>query len=124
MSDKFKHSDKGFKYFIGYKHDNNIWPLSILLPQMSGYIKYFDNDRKNMPFKIKDDNVLVKYNEIWNTVQKTLNIKFHSEPVYDGEYIKTKVRAFNGVVNTIFPDDKIPNESIHYTCIVAIILIL
>ena len=31
---------------------------------MSGYIKYFDNSRKNMSFKIEDENVLVKYNDI------------------------------------------------------------
>ena len=43
ISDKFKHSDNGFKYFIGYKDDNAIKPLCIILPQMSGFIKYFDN---------------------------------------------------------------------------------
>ena len=43
ISDKFKHSDNGFKYFIGYKDDNVIKPLCIILPQMSGFIKYFDN---------------------------------------------------------------------------------
>ena len=30
----------------------------------SGYITYFDNDGKNMSFKIEDDCVLVKYNDI------------------------------------------------------------
>ena len=29
----------------------------------------------------EDDSVLVKYNEIWNKIKKTLNIKFHSMPV-------------------------------------------
>ena len=41
VSDKFKHSDNGFKYFIGYKEDDIIRPLCIILPQMSAYIKYF-----------------------------------------------------------------------------------
>ena len=41
VSDKFKHSDEGYKYFIGYQEDENVKPLCILLPQMSGYIKYF-----------------------------------------------------------------------------------
>ena len=44
--DKFEHSDKGFNYFIDYKDDNIIRPLCIILPQMSGYIKYFDNGEK------------------------------------------------------------------------------
>ena len=42
--DKFKDSDDGFKYFIDYLHDDDvIRPLCIILPQMSGCIKYFDN---------------------------------------------------------------------------------
>ena len=51
VSDKFELSDDGCKYFIGYLHDDDvIKPLCIILPQMSGYIKYFDNDRKNVIF--------------------------------------------------------------------------
>ena len=42
ISDKFKHKDKGFKDFIGYKDDNIVRPLFMALPQMSGYIKYFE----------------------------------------------------------------------------------
>ena len=45
---------------------------------MSGYIKYFENEGKNMSSMIKDDGALVKYNEIWSKMKKTLNIKFHS----------------------------------------------
>ena len=51
ISDKFEHSDKGSKYFIGYKDYIIIRPLGIVLPQMSGYMKYFDNDGKNVYFK-------------------------------------------------------------------------
>ena len=43
-SDKFKHSEDAFKRFIGYLHvDDVIRPLCIVLPPMSGHIKYFDN---------------------------------------------------------------------------------
>ena len=48
MSDKFKHSDKGFKCFIGYKNDHIVSLLCIILSQMSGYIKYFEKGGKNM----------------------------------------------------------------------------
>ena len=41
VSDKFKHSDEGFKYFIGYQEGEIVKQLPIILPQMSGYIKYF-----------------------------------------------------------------------------------
>ena len=40
VSDKFRHSDEGFKYFSGYQEDEIVKPLCIILPQMSGYIKY------------------------------------------------------------------------------------
>ena len=65
VSDKFKHSDDGFKYFIGYLHgDDVIRPLCIILPQMTVYIKYFDNGGKNLSFKIEDESVYLKYTEI------------------------------------------------------------
>ena len=41
VSDKFKHNNEGFKYFIGYKEGGIVKPLCIVLLQMSGYIKYF-----------------------------------------------------------------------------------
>ena len=41
LSDRFKHSEEGFKYFIGYQEDKIVKPLCIILPQMNGYIKYF-----------------------------------------------------------------------------------
>ena len=34
--DKFRHSDEGYKYFIGYQKDEIGKPLCIVLPQMSG----------------------------------------------------------------------------------------
>ena len=68
-----------------------------------------------MSFIIKDDNVLDKYNEIWDKIKETLNIKFHSMPVYDEKHIKAKVLQFNGAIKTNILDDKIPKESMHYT---------
>ena len=75
LSDKFKHSDDGFKYFIGYKEGEIVKPLCIILPQMSGYIKYFENGGKNMSFMIKNNDVLDKFNKIWDNIKNKLNIK-------------------------------------------------
>ena len=50
VSDKFKHSEEGFKYFIGYQKGEIIKPLCIILPQMSGCIKYFENREKKHVF--------------------------------------------------------------------------
>ena len=56
-----------------------VTPLSIILPQVSGWTKYFENGGKNMSFKIEDDSVYLKYNEIWNKIKKLLGgVKFHS----------------------------------------------
>ena len=49
-----------------------------------------------------------------------LNTIFHSKPVYDEKYIKGRVKKFNGVVNTIFWNDKIPKENVQCTCIAVI----
>ena len=118
--DKIKHNYDDFKYFIGYKEDDIVKPLCIILPQMSGYIKYFENGGKDMSFVIKDDDVLAKYNEISNKIKRTLNIKLHSMPVYSEKNIKTKVKEFNGVIKTNFLDDEIPKENEHYACIACI----
>ena len=116
VSDKFKHSDDGFKYFIGYKEGEIVKPLFIILPQISGYIKYFENGGKSMSFVM----CLDKNNGIWDKIKGQLNIKFHSMPVYDEKHIKAKVREFNGVIKTDFLRDEIPKEDMHYTCTACI----
>ena len=55
-----------------------------------------------MSFMVKDDDVLDKYNETWYKIKEKLNIKFHSESVYDDKYIKTKEREFDGVIKQTF----------------------
>ena len=120
ISDKFKHSDNGFKYFIGYKEGEIVKPLCIVLPQMTGNKKYFENGGKNIFFVIKDDMCLDNYNEIRDSIKNKLNIKFHSEPVYDEKYIKAKLREFDGVIKTNSLGNKVPKENEHYTCIACI----
>ena len=53
-------------------------------------------------------------------IKNTLKIKFHSMPVFHEQYIKAKVREFNGVIKTNFLGDKMPKEIEHYTCIACI----
>ena len=49
ISCRVKQNNDTYKYFIGYSHDDGvIKPLCIVLPQMSGYIKYFENGEKNI----------------------------------------------------------------------------
>ena len=71
ISDKFKHNDDGFKYFIGYREGKIVKPLCIILPQMSGYIKHFESSGKNMSLMTEDDRGLDKYNQIWYKIKET-----------------------------------------------------
>ena len=68
--------------------------------------------------------ILIKYNEIWNKIKKTLNKKLTSMHIYDEKYIKPKVKEFNSVVNANFLDDELPKEGGHHPCIACKILIL
>ena len=55
---------------------------------MNRNIKYFENWGKNMSFLIKDEEMLDKYEQIWDVIKNKLSIKFHSKPIYDETYIK------------------------------------
>ena len=50
VSNKSKHNNEVFKHFIGYQKCEIVKPLCIILPQMSGYIKYFENGGKTCLF--------------------------------------------------------------------------
>ena len=58
--------------FIGYIDNDVFRPSFIILPQMSGFIKYFDNVGKSMPFMIQDDSTLVKYKDIWDKIKELI----------------------------------------------------
>ena len=83
VSDKFKHNNEGFKYFIGYQEGEIVKPLCIILPQMSGYIKYLEYGGKSMSFLIKDNEVWNKDDKIWEVIKDKLGIIFYSESVYE-----------------------------------------
>ena len=50
ISNKIKGNNEIVKYYVGYIVDDNVIPLVLLLPQMSVWIKYFENGGKNMSF--------------------------------------------------------------------------
>ena len=120
VSNKWKINDTTYKYFCGYLNNDVIQPLCIILPQMSGYIKYFDDGGKNMSFVIDDEEIYKKYNEIWEVVRKLLKLKFTVSPIRDDKYIIAKLKIFKNVDITTFTNNVIPIEKTHYTCISAI----
>ena len=122
VSDRFKYSEEGSKYFIGYQEDEIVKPLCSILPQMNDYIKYFENGGKNMSFLIKNSEVWQKYEDIWDVIKNKLAIKFHSQPIYKNKYLKAKVREFNGNFKTNFLSNNVPEENAYYPCIAYITL--
>ena len=120
VSSKWKISDTKYKYFCGYLNNDVIRPLCVILPQMSRYIKYFDDGRKNMSFVTDDKEIYEKYNEIWEVIRKLLKSKFTVSPIRDDKYIIAKLKIFKNLNITTFTNNVIPEENTRYTCISAI----
>ena len=120
VSNKWKINETTCKFFIGYLSEDFIKPLCIILPQMGGFIKYFEGNTKNMSFITDDKDIDVKYSEVWDRVKKLLKIKFNTNPIRDRKYILAKLKIFNDVNKTAFSDNKIPQENNHYVGIASI----
>ena len=65
VSDKFKYSDEGFKYFTGYQKGEIVKPLCIILPGWVDTLNTLKTGAKTGLFFIKDDEVWEKYEQIW-----------------------------------------------------------
>ena len=120
VSSKWKISDTKYKYFCGYLNNDVIQHFCVILPQMSGYIKYFDDGGKNMSFVTDEKEVYKKYNEIWEVVRKLLKLNFFISPVRDDKYKIAKLKIFKNINMATFTYNSIPEENTHYTCISAI----
>ena len=115
VSSRWKLNDTTYKFFCGYLNND------VIIPQMSGYIKYFDNGGKNMSFVTDDKEVYEKYDEIWNVVKSLLKSKFAASPIRDDKYILAKLKIFKKRNITTFNNNNIvPMEKNHYICIPAI----
>ena len=117
VSKKWKIDDKTNKYFCGYLSNDVIEPLCVILPQMNGYIKYFDDGGKNMSFVTDDEKVYEKYNEIWEVIRNLLKIDFTVNHVRDDIYLVAKLKIFNKINKTTFTNNAIPMEKNNYICI-------
>ena len=120
VSNKWKISDTTYKYLRGYLNNDVVQPLFVILPQVNGYIKNFEDGVRNMSFVTDDEEIYEKYNEIWEVVRKLLKIKFTVGPVRDDKNLIAKLKIFNGINRTTFTNNTIPIERNSYTCIPAI----
>ena len=121
VSKKWKINDTKYKHICGYLNNDTIQPLRVILPQMDGYIKYFDDGGKNMSFVTDDDKIYKRYNEIWEVVKNLLKIDFTVNPVRDDIYLVAKLKIFDRINRTIFNNNNyIPLERNYYICIPVI----
>ena len=74
-----------YKYFIGYLYNGNKFkPLNIMLPKTSPYVKSYDEQTEWMYYLIEDDNLLEKYNTIWDNVSAD-RINFISFSLFENQ---------------------------------------
>ena len=92
-----------------------------MLPITSVYVKSYDGQTKRMYFLIEDDDLLKKYSTIWDKVSADIKKEFDSEPVYNKNFVRTKIKSSHSDEVTDFYDKEIPKESNH-TCLAVISL--
>ena len=122
VSNKISFDEKNYKYFIGYLYnDDKVKSLQIMLPKTSAYVRNYDGQTKWMYVLIEDDDVLQKYDTIWDKVSADIKKEFDSEPVYNKNFLKTKI-TLHGDEVTDFYDKKLPKLDLNHTCLAVISL--
>ena len=74
-----------------------------------------------MYFLFEDDDLLEKYNAIWDKVSAISKKEFDSEPVYNKNFLKNKVKSYGDEL-TDFYDNEIPKVDSNHTCLAIISL--
>ena len=119
VSNKYKINNTTYKHICRYLNNDTIQPLRVILPQMDGYIKYFDDGGKTMSFVMDDAKIYEKY-EIWEVIRNLLEINFTVNPIRDYKYLIAKLKIFDRINKTTFNNNSIPMEKKHYICIPVI----
>ena len=112
VSSRWKLNDITYKYFCGYLNNNAIKPLYVVLSQMNGCNKYFEDGGKNMSFVTDDEKVYEKYDEIWNVVKRFLKLKFTVDPIRNDKYISAKSKIFKKKNLTTFSNNIVPAQKV------------
>ena len=76
---------------------------------MCTYRRDFE-ETKYMSFLMKDDELLKKYNEIWEKVKNIIKKEFDIESIYNEKYLNAKIKYYNGKIKTNFHNNKIAKE--------------
>ena len=74
-----------------------------------------------MSFLIKNDELLEKYKKIWDKVSNSIKKGFENKPVCNEKSLKTKIKSYDGKINTNLHDDKLLKKGSYCICLSVII---
>ena len=95
--------------------------MCVFLPKITAYRKDFD-ETKYISFLIKDNELLEKWNEIWDKVSYATGKELDSNLVYNKKYLKAKIKSYNGKINTNFHNNKMAKEDSQFICLWVIFI--
>ena len=58
---------------------------------------------------------------MWEKVKNSIRKEFDSEPVYNEQYLKTKIKSYKVKINTNFHNNKKPKEGSQCICLLVIL---
>ena len=67
-------------------------------------------------FFIEDDNLLEKYNTIWDKFNANIKVELDNEPVYNKNFLKTKIKSFGDEVIDFY-NKEIAKVDSNYACL-------
>ena len=96
--------------------------LHIILPNRNVYVKDYDEKINWIYFLIKNDNLLNKYNTIWDKISTDAKVELNGIPVYNKTFLKTKTKVCSDEA-TDFHDKELHKVNSSFTCLVLLVLL-
>ena len=84
-----------------------------MFPKTRAYVKIYYGQTS---FLIKDDDLLEKYNTIWDKLSADIQIQFDREPVQNNKFLKDKRKSYDDEA-TVFHDKEIPKVGSNHACL-------
>ena len=120
VSKKIFFVKKRYKSFNGYFYNNHkVKPLHIMLHKTSEFVKSYDGQTKWRYFFMEDDDILEKYNTLWDKVRADIKKEYDGEPVDEKKILKTKIKSYCDEV-TDYYDKEIPKVDSNHTSLAVI----
>ena len=76
-----------------------------MLPKTSAYVKRYDGQTKWIYFLIEDDDLLEKYNTIWDKLSTNIKKEFEGKPVYNKKFLKNKIKSYDDKATDFYDKD-------------------